>query len=137
MPDGMAAVTATILSSCARRLDQALGEDAGVGGRVGLRLGLRAGDDVEGGDAVILVGGGLGRRVALALLRHDVDQDRPAVGVAHIAQHRQEMVEIVPVDRADIVEAELLEQRAAGDEAARVLHGAGDRAVDALGQVRR
>ena len=30
------------------------------------------------------------------------------------------MVEIVPVDRADIVEAELLEQRAAGQEAARI-----------------
>ena len=55
--------------------------------------------------------------------------------VAHVAQHRQEMVEIVPVDRADIVEAEFLEQRAAGHEAAGVLDGAGDRAVDALGQV--
>ena len=59
------------------------------------------------------------------------------MGVAHVAQHRQQMVEIVPVDRADIVEAEFLEQRAAGQEAARVLLGAGDGAVDALGQVRR
>ena len=43
-----------------------------------LALGLRAGDDVELGDAVIFVGGGLGRRVALALLGHDMDQDRAA-----------------------------------------------------------
>ena len=48
-----------------------------------------------------------------------------------LLQHRQQMVEIVPVDRADIVEAEFLEQRAARQEAARVLHGAGDGAVDA------
>ena len=34
------------------------------------------------------------------------------------------MVEIVAVDRADIVEAELLEQRAAGPEAAAVFLGA-------------
>jgi hypothetical protein len=33
------------------------------------------------------------------------------------------MVEIMPVDRADIVEAELLEQRAAGPEAARIFLG--------------
>ena len=56
VPDGIAAVMATILSSVLGFLDQALGEDLGVGRRVRLRLGLRAGDDVELGDAVILVG---------------------------------------------------------------------------------
>ena len=60
-----------------RFLDQALGEHLGVGRRVRLGLGLRAGDDVELDDAVILVGGALGRRVALALLGDDMDQDRP------------------------------------------------------------
>ena len=59
--------------------DQRVGEDPGVGGRVGLRLGLRAGDDVEFGDAVIFVGRRLGRRVALALLGHDMDQHRAAM----------------------------------------------------------
>ena len=103
-----------------RLLDQAFGEDLGVGGRGRLRLRLRAGDDVELDDAVILVVGRLGRRVALALLGDDVDQDRAVLGVAHVAQHRQQVVEVVAVDRADIVEAELLEQRAAGDQAAGV-----------------
>ena len=72
---------------------------------------------------MVLVGGVLRRRVALALLGHDVDEDRSGLGVADVLQHRQEMVEVVAVDRADIVEAELLEQRAAGPEAAGVLLG--------------
>ena len=91
--------------------DQRLGEHGLVGRRVGHRLGLLAGDDVELHDAVVLVGARLGRRIALALLGHDMDQDRlvePAV--ARVLQHRQQMVEIVPVDRADIVEAQLVEQ---------------------------
>ena len=60
----------------ARFLDQALREHLGVGGRAGLRFRLRAGRDVELDDAVILVGGVLRRRIALALLRDDVDEDR-------------------------------------------------------------
>ena len=116
-------------------LDQALAEHLGVLRRAALGLGLGAGGDVELDDAVILVGRALGRRVALALLRHDVDQDRAEVGVAHIAQHRQQVVEIVAVDRADVIEAELLEQSAAGDIAARVLDGAGDGAVERLRQM--
>ena len=94
-------------------LDQALGEDLGVGRRGRLRLRLRAGDDVELDDAVILVVGRLGGRIALALLGDDVDQDRTVLGVAHVPQHRQQVIEVVAVDRADIVEAELVEQRAA------------------------
>ena len=69
---------------------------------------------------MILVGGRFRRPVAFALLRHDVHEDRPRFGVAHVAQDRQQVIEIVAVDRADIVEAELLEQRAAGPEAARM-----------------
>ena len=41
------------------------------------------------------------------------------------------------VDRADVIEAELLEQRAAGDVAARMLDGAGDGAIERLRQVLR
>jgi hypothetical protein len=139
VPEGMAAVIATILSSWRASSDQRLAEDARVGRRVALGLGLRAGDDVELGDAVILVVRGLGRGVALALLRHDMDQHRPAdVGVAHVLQHRQQMVEIMPVDRADVVEAQLLEQRAARDIAAGVLlDRARNGAVEALGQALR
>ena len=94
-------------------LDQALAEHVLVGRRVRLGLGLRAGGDVELDHGVIFVGGGFRRAVALALLRDDMDQDRAGLHVADVLQHRQQMVEVMAVDRADIIEAEFLEQRAA------------------------
>ena len=94
---------------------------------------MRAGDDIELADAVELVGGDLGRPVALTLLRHDMDQDRPVLHGAHIAQNGEQMIEIVAVDRADIIEAELLEQRAAGPEAAGEFLGARRPLLPALG----
>ena len=57
----------------ARFLDQALGEYFGVLRRAALGFGLRAGGDVELDDAVIFVGRGFRRRIAFALLRHDVN----------------------------------------------------------------
>ena len=119
----------------ARFLDQALGEHLGVLRRAAFRFRLRAGGDVELDHAVIFVGRGFRRRVAFALLRDHVHQDRSDLGVAHVAQHRQQMVEIVSVDRPDVIEAEFLEQRAAGDVAARVFDRAGDGAIPALGQM--
>ena len=110
-------------------LDQALAEHVLVGRRVRLGLGLRAGRDVELDHGVILVGGGFGRAVALALLRHDVNQDRAGLHVADVLQNRQQMVEIVAVDRADVIEAEFLEQRAA------VHHEAAGIFLDAIGAV--
>ena len=82
-----------------------------------------------------LVGGRLGRGVALALLRDHMDEGRAELAVADIAQHRQQMLEIVPVDRPHIVEAKLLEQRPAGDEAAGQLLGPPGRLEQAAGQV--
>ena len=96
-----------------RFLDEALAEHVLIGGRVRFGFRLRAGGDVELDHGVILVGGGLRRAVALALLGHDVDQDRAGLHVADVLQDRQQMVEVMAVDRADIIEAELLEQRAA------------------------
>ena len=118
-------------------LDQRLGEHLGVGGRGRLGLGLGAGGDVELDHAVILVGRGFRRPVALALLRHDVQQHRADAGIAHVLQHRQDVVEVVAVDRPDIIEAQLLEQRAAHQEAAGVLHRAGDGAVDGAAEAAR
>ena len=70
---------------------------------------------------MILVGGCFGGCVALALLRHDVDEDRTRLGIAYVAQHGQQVVEIVTVDRSDVVKAKLFEQCAAGPEATREL----------------
>jgi hypothetical protein len=74
--------------------------------------------------------------VALALLGDDVDQDRPGLGVAHVAQHREQVVDVVAVDRADVIEAEILEQRAAAHHhAAGILLGERGAVLDQLGQV--
>ncbi len=106
--------------------DQAVGEDPGEGRRVLLGLHLSAGDDVEARHAMILVVRFLGRRVPLAFLGDDVDEDRALPRVPHVLQNRQKLIEIVPVDGADVVEAELLEPHAALPEVARVfLHASG------------
>ncbi len=120
-----------------RLLDQRVGEDTGVGGRVGLGLRLRARDHVKRGNAVVLVIGRFGRRIALALLGHHVHEHRAVLHVAHILQDRQKMVEIVAVDRPDVVEAELLEQGAAGPEIAAVFLGKPGLVVHELRQATR
>ena len=69
--------------------------------------------------------------VALALLGHDMQQHRPLmIRVPEVAQHRHEVIEVVPVDRADIVETQLLEQCPAGQQAARELVGAPGRLLE-------
>ncbi len=112
-------------------LGERLAEHVLIGRRAGRALGLFAGDDVELGHAVILVGGVFGRRVALALLGHDMDQHRAFRGVAHVFEHGQQVIEVVAVDRADIVEAQFLEQRAAGHHAAGEFLGLADGVVQA------
>ena len=105
----------------ARRRQQAVGENAGIAGGVGLGFLLGSGQDVEFGDTVHLVGGAFGRQIALALARDGVDKNGPFVNrIAHVFEHRQKMLEIVAVDGAHVIEAQLFEQRAAGNHAARV-----------------
>ena len=43
----------------------------------------------------------------------------PSLAVADILEHLDQPLDVMPVDRADIIEAELLEERAAGHHAAR------------------
>jgi hypothetical protein len=55
---------------------------------------------------------------------------------AHVLEHRQQVVDVVTVDRADVVEAEVLEQRAAAHHhAAGVFLGEAGALLDQLGQV--
>ena len=51
--------------------------------------------------------------VALTFLGDDMDQHRTGGTVAHHAQHRQQLVEIMPVNGTEIAKAQLLKQRAA------------------------
>ena len=117
--------------------DQRLGEDLGVAGRVALGLGLLAGDHVELGHRVVLVLGGLGRGIALALVGDHVHQHRAVGDVAHVLQHRHQVVHVVAVDRADVVEAQLLEEGAAGGHAAGVFLGLARGLLQRARQARR
>ena len=74
-------------------------------------------------DAVILHRVGFRRGVALALAGDDVQQLR-ASEPPEILQRRKQGVQVVPVDRSDVVEAELLEQGAGNDQTLDVLLGA-------------
>ena len=82
---------------------------------------------------MIFVRGIFGGRIALALLGHDVDQHRPDLGVADIFEHFDQRAHVVPVDRTDVIEAELLEQRPAGQPAARIFLDLAGPVVNALG----
>ena len=112
---------------------QRLGEDARIARRARRGLGLHARHDVELDHAVIFVGAVLGRRVALALLGDDMDQHRPDVGVADVLEHFDQRAHVVPVDRPDIIKAELVEERAAGEHAAGIFLHLARRDVQRLG----
>ncbi len=47
-----------------------------------------------------------------------MDQNRPGIPIADILQHWQQVIEVMPIDRPDIIEAEFFEHRAAGPETA-------------------
>ncbi|OIQ73359.1 hypothetical protein GALL_450070 [mine drainage metagenome] len=64
---------------------------------------------VELARTVIRHGIGLGQLVALALLGHDMQQHR-AVQVTQVVQGGDQRVEIVSVDRAEILDSQFLEQ---------------------------
>ena len=118
--------------------EQGVGENAGIARRIGRRFFLCAGDDVEAGNAMILVIAVFRGRVAVAFARHDVKQYRAVqFAVADIAQHGQEVVEIVTVDRTDVIKAHFLEQRAARRHATGVFLGQASGAFDAVGEFLR
>ena len=63
-----------------------------------------------------------------------MDQARAFSGIAHVFQHRDQLVEIVAVDGADIEQAQFLKQRAAGPPTAREFLGAAGRFMKELRQ---
>ena len=71
---------------------------------------------VELAGAVVVDRIGLGELVTVALLGDDVEELR-ALELAQVLQGRDQGIQVVAVDRADVVEAELLEDRARDDHA--------------------
>ena len=116
---------ATTFSSRSASAIERLGEDRRIARRSRCRLCLDAGHDVELHHAMIFVGGILRGLVALALVRHDMDQHRPDLRIADVFEHIDERFDVVTVDRPDIIETELVEERPAGEQAAGIfLHSA-------------
>ena len=81
---------------------------------------------------MIQAGIGFGGRVALALAGDDMQKLR-TVELLDVVQRIQQHVEVVAVDRADVIEAELLEQRAGRHHALHVLFGAFGQFADRRG----
>ena len=99
---------------------QPVAEHLGVGELATALAGLDAGGVIELGDAVVEHRVGLGELVALALAGDHVEELRP-LELAEVLQRGDERVEVVAVDRAVVMKAELLEQRAWPDHALGVL----------------
>jgi hypothetical protein len=134
----MAGVIAT--SACqGGHVAQPVAEDLGVG-ELAAALGVLAGGDaggvVELGDAVVEDGVGFGELVALALAGDHV-QELGALEGAQVLQGGEQGFEVVAVDGADVVEAELLEHRAGHHHALDVLLGAAGELDDRRRQVPR
>ena len=118
-------------------LDQSVGKNLGIAGRIWSRLGLGSGNNIEFRHTVIFIAGRLGRCIALALLGNDMNENRALAVVTHIAQHRQQMIKIVPVYWPYVVEPQFFKQCAARDIATCMFHRAGDGPVDCLAQIGR
>ena len=98
-----------------------VGEHLGVGGLFGRRgRRLDAFGRVELARPVVEDGIGLGQLVALPLAGDDVQKHRSA-DLAQVLQRGNECIEVVPIDRAEVGEAQLLEQRGRHQHALGVL----------------
>ena len=102
-----------------RQLSQRFTEHVLISGRTATgALVLLARDHVEFDDAMIFVSRRFCRGIAFSLLRDDMDQHGAFGIVADIFEDGNELVEIMAVDRANIIKAEFFEQGAAHGHAA-------------------
>ncbi len=109
-------------SSRGRHVAQPVAEDLRIARTGGLFLEDGAADRIERAGPVPGDRVGLGRRVALALGRDDVQELR-SLALAHVAQRRHQRAQVVAVDGSDVVEAHFLEQRAGQHHALDVFLG--------------
>mmetsp|Transcript_14284 Transcript_14284/g.43142 ORF Transcript_14284/g.43142 Transcript_14284/m.43142 type:complete len:203 (+) Transcript_14284:1169-1777(+) len=104
---------------------------------LGGALELLAGEGVKLADTVHAVRGAQCRVVATPLVRDYVDQHRPGrFGGLHILEHIHQVLHVVAVHGADVVQAQLLEQgaAAAADHAAGILVNLAGSLLHACGQ---
>mmetsp|Transcript_25787 Transcript_25787/g.62613 ORF Transcript_25787/g.62613 Transcript_25787/m.62613 type:complete len:241 (-) Transcript_25787:169-891(-) len=120
-------------------LNERFGKDGGVGRRLCGGLCLFARGDIKLGNTVVLVKGCLGGRVPAALFGLDMYKDGlVARHVADIFEDCHQRVNVVAVDRANIVKAELLKDGslALGHNGAGILVHLGGHAFDFGGEER-
>ena len=91
---------------------------------------LLAGDDVEFDNTMIFVSRRFGRGIALTLLCDDMDQHGAFRIVADIFENGNELIQIVAVDGADIVKAQLFKKGAAHGHATGIFFCLGRSIVD-------
>ena len=114
----MAAVMTATRGSSVHRLVDGRADGVGVGPRAAAlerQDGPLRADLLEDRRRVVRHRIGAGLRHAVALGRQDVQQHR-ALLILHVAQPAAQRRQIVAVDRAEVAEAQLLEQHAAGQE---------------------
>ncbi|KGB26921.1 hypothetical protein ApDm4_0178 [Acetobacter pomorum] len=75
-------------------------------------------NNVELGNGVILVSGFFGWLIAVAFFRNDMQHDGAVIRIAQVAQDRNQLRQIMPIYRANVVKTQFFKQRAAGDHAA-------------------
>ncbi|GBF25650.1 hypothetical protein MnTg02_00682 [bacterium MnTg02] len=63
-----------------------------------------------------------------------MNQNWTDIGITHVTKHRQQMIEIMPVYRTDIIKTHLLEERPAGPRGSRIFFGARGAALPAFWQ---
>ena len=114
--------------------DQRLRKDLGIGGRVRDGLCLHARQDIELRRRMAPVPRRLGGGIALALPGDHMNQHRPRGPRLDRAQHRQQLVKIMSVDRTHIGKAQLLEQCPAHGHAFQHFLGAPRPHLERLGQ---
>ena len=97
--------------------DQRLRKDFGIAGGVRGGLGLHARQHIKLAGGVAAITGGFGRGVTFALFGQHMDQDRSGGPGMGSAQNRQQLIQIVAINRADVGKAQLFEQGAANRDA--------------------
>ena len=104
-------------------LDELASEDISIARRIGNGFTLLARYDVKLGHAVILIGGVFSWGIAFTLLRHNMDKDRAVLHIFHVLEYGDESVQIMSINRADIVKTKFFKPCSAHKHAARIFFG--------------